>query len=235
MKPKFNEQKQIVVSPEGLPVFVNDKGEEIALDADRLFGKVTELNAECKRWRESKEILEAQVKQLQEAPKKNEKPSEDIDGLRKQMAEMKASYEKDTANLAAQLNKEVVFGQFARSGLFNGTDAKTVLKPEVAYKLFGDRFAVKNGQVVALEKTGSEMYSRKDVTSVANFEEALDVIMDEMGVKNDITRVSLGSGSGGGKAATPKQVAQAAVQQAINNGDGDKVLDQKLRSIPHKI
>jgi len=231
MKLKFNDQKQVQVSPEGFPIHVNDKGEEIAVDADRLFGKITDLNAENKKWREAKEALELQIKASSEVSKKNEKPSEDLEAIRKQMSEMKNTYEKEKADLAAQLNKEVVFGQFARSDFFQGKEAKTVLKPELAYKLFGDRFAVKNGQIVPLEKGGSEMYSRKDPSVVAPFEEAIDVIITEMGVKNDITRVSMGSGASGGKAATPKQVEMAAVQQAINNGEHDKVLDQKLRSV----
>jgi len=227
MKLKFNEQKQVVVSPEGLPVCVSDNGEDVPVDIGRLFGKVSQLNAECKTHRERADALEAEVQTLKQ-PKKQDKPAEDVEGLRKQMAEMKTQAEKEKSELSAQLHKEVLFGHFARSTFFSGSDAKTVLKPEPAFKLFGDRFTLKNGQVVALEKNGGEMYSRKDVTQLAPFEEALDVIMSEMGVKNDITRAFSGSGSASGKTASPGAVQQAAYQQAYKAGDGKAIIEAEV-------
>lgn len=50
-----------VVVRNGMPVYVNDEGKEIEVDAPRLFSKVTDLNAENKSHREKATELQTQL------------------------------------------------------------------------------------------------------------------------------------------------------------------------------
>jgi len=193
MKLKLDENKQVVLSPEGHPVYIRDTGEELNVDVVRLMDGSAKFREEAKTKRLEAESLALQLEEFQKASKKSDKPSEDVESLRKQLAEERKLREQEKTALTMEMNKQQIYNHFSRSNLFSGENSKTVLRADPAYKLFGDRFVVKNGQVVALDKKGGDLYSNKDVTSLASFDEAVDIIINEMGMKNDIFRASSGS------------------------------------------
>jgi hypothetical protein len=137
----------------------------------------------------------------------------------------------------------MVSDRFSRSPLFVSTDGnppKTILKPAYAEAYYGRNFKVEesdNGAriVVGYDQAGNQIYSKKRPGQLADFDEAIEHIINTSPDKDDILRAGK-SGSGadggqdGGKGPT-SDIAKLEVQyaEAQKTGNGKAMIALKNR------
>lgn len=212
---------------DGKPVFLDDANKEVAFDAEHSVTTISRLNGEAKSHREGKEAAEAKLKafegikdpaaalkaietvgnleagKLVEAGKVEEMKAGIIKAEQDKWAGEKKSYEDKVADLTANLGKsetayftEKVGGAFARSGFIKD---KTILPPEVAQATFGSRFKIEDGKIVGLDLNGQPIYSKSKAGATADFEEAIEVMIDSHASRDALLKgTGSGSGSQGG-------------------------------------
>lgn len=225
---------------DGKPVFVHDDGKEVAFDAVGTVATITRLNGEAKTHREAKEAAEIKLKSFEgiedgEAAKAALETVKNLDagklmeagkveelkaGIKKAAEESVAAANKANAEaLAAEkargdklelaLNGEMIGGRFSRSQYVGD---KLVLPGPAAQKVFGDHFKIEDGKVVAYDAAGNKLFSRAKPGEVAEFDEAMEILVDAYpykdsilkgtGHKGDGSRGSQGNGQGGSKTMT---------------------------------
>jgi len=113
----------------------------------------------------------------------------------KQLEEENGSLQKMIFNMA-------VINKFSNDDHFSGKEPKTFYPPEDAAKVFGDNFKVeiKNDKVRvhAVDKEGNVVMSKKNHGEIADFHEAIEILIDQHPRRDDILR----SGKKGGPGAT---------------------------------
>lgn len=236
-KLKLNADGNAVVK-DGKPVFVDEeKGTELPLDANEVFNKYHTLGEENKQWRLKHKEAEAALKQFEgfdlETVKANMDAVEklkqvdmakagEIDKLKaefqtladKRLTETTQSYEnklkalgEKAQNLESRLTKNTIKNHFLNSAFIKDNVA---VPPDMIEAAFGNRFKVtEDDKVIALGEDGSPMLSEKKLTEIADFEEALELMVKKYPHKDAIlkSKQSPGGGmaSGGrGNAKTPE-------------------------------
>lgn len=219
MKLKLDEKGNVVVV-DGKPVYIHDDGKEIPFDAPQAMQKISSLNAENKQHREAKEKAEAELKKfdgiddvakakealktvenldakkLIDAGEAEKVKQEVIKGYEQKLADAKALAEK----VQGQLHTELIGGSFARSKFVT---EKLAMPVDVAQAFFGKHFSIdENGAILAKDAFGNEIFSRVKPGQRADFEEALEALVDAYPNKNSILKGS-GSSGGGGGAGSP--------------------------------
>jgi hypothetical protein len=111
-----------------------------------------------------------------------------------ELAKMKAENEA----LAGHLNTEIIGGNFARSKVIQ---EKLAIPADLVQAAFGKAFKVVDGKLVAVDASGNTMYSRNRPGEVANFDEALEMLVDQYPNRDHILKASGASGSGASAAA----------------------------------
>jgi hypothetical protein len=222
------DDKGAVVMQNGKPVYINPEGKEVEFDVEQVMGSVAGLRAEAKTHREAKEAAEAAIKvftdagldpkkaadyakalqtvanldqgKLVEAGKVEEIRQAAIATVKKEFEPVVA--ERDT--LKSHLVNEKIGGAFARSPLIVGEKAKLAIPADLVQARFGSHFALDpaTGKVTAKDANGNVIYSRANPGVAADFDEALDIIVDQYPQKASILKGSGSSGSGSGAAAT---------------------------------
>lgn len=225
MKLKLDEAGHVIVQ-DGKPVYVHDDGKEVAFDAIGTVATISRLNGEAKGHREAKEAAEAKLKAFEgiDDPKgakealaklANLKDKDLIDAGKVEeikAAAIKAVEEKyapvvqERDKLKSDLYSEKIGGSFARSKFISD---KIAIPSDLVQARFGANFEVKDGKIVAKDHAGNPIYSRAKPGEVADFEEALEILVDAYpqkdailkgtGQKGDGARGSQGNGSGGSK------------------------------------
>lgn len=206
-----NEDGSIKVGENGHPV-VRENDQEYELDAIHLKTKIPELQKEAKEHR-------LKAKEYQEKLSKYdgiEDPDKALEALRTvqnledkklidagQVEEMKkkireqyesklSEKEKELAESEQQKHKLVMSYSFANSKTIN---EQTVLPPDVAEAYFGRFFKVEDGKAIAYDSNGNVIYSKEKPGEPANFDEALQTIIDQYPQKDRILKAAPG-GSG---------------------------------------
>jgi hypothetical protein len=240
MKLKLDD-KGMVVLQDGKPVYTLDDGREVAHDAAATVATISRLNGEAKSHREAKEAIEAKYKPFEgienadDARKalelaKNIKDGDLIqagkvqeikdaaaasakqavaDATRAAEAREKALAEQNT-KLTADLNNHIIGGSFASSKFIA---EKMIIPPDIAQKVFGDRFKVDGGKLVPLNPDGTPIFSATDHGNHASFEEALQVMINQYPNKDMLLKGSGASGSGAGQ-STQNTGGKASVTRA---------------------
>jgi hypothetical protein len=180
-----------------------------------------------------------------------------VDEIKK---EMRIAFEKEKENLTASMvDKEkgyvdqlktkdatiynlMVSSKFAQSPFFSGDKPKTLLPPEIAETYFGKHFKVeqvKGGQLrVVGYLSDNQIYSRKNPGELADFDEALETIVEAYPLKDRIMKASGGgsgasggSGGGGGQGSPQDELAklQKAHEEATKRGDAKSAITIKNR------
>lgn len=228
MKLKIDEAGHVVVQ-DGKPVYVHDDGKEVPFDAPATVQTISRLNSEAKGHREAKEAAETKLRAFEgiEDPKAakdalakiaNFKDKDLIDAGKVEeikAAAIKAVEEKyapivqERDDLKSELYNEKIGGSFARSKFI--TD-KIAIPSDMVQARFGQNFEVKDGKIAAKDHAGNPIYSRAKPGEVADFEEALEILVDAYpqkdailkgtGQKGDGARGSNGNGAGGAKTMT---------------------------------
>ena len=91
------------------------------------------------------------------------------------------------------LHQEIIGGRFARSKFLA---EKTILPPDMAQHRFGHHFKVEDGREVARDAQGNEIFSKNRPGELADFEEAIEILISAYPHKDAILRGSGASGAG---------------------------------------
>jgi hypothetical protein len=231
MKLKLDADGRVVVQ-DGKPVYVHDDGKEIAFDAPGTLSTISRLNGEAKGHRERAEKAEgalktfegitdptAALKALETVKNLDDKKLVDAGEVEKVKAAAIASVEEkykpvidERDKLKSDLYGEKIGGAFARSSLIVGDKAKLAIPADLALSHFGKHFSIDGGKIVAKGADGNQIYSRVKHGEPAEFDEALEILVDQYPHKESILR-----GTGGGTGARPGN----------GGGNGDKTISRK--------
>lgn len=209
---KFDEQGNIVLQ-DGNPVWQGDDGAEVAFDAKANIIAAATAKREAAEARtkvkEAEQKLAAYsgiedpakaLEALRFAGSMDGKKVMDDDAIKKLIeSSVKPWQEKfeaannEASEIKQALYTEKVSKQFASSKFIN---EKTLLTPDFAEAYFGKHFKLDNGKVIAHDASGNPIYSTTKAGEVADFEEAISVLISSYPDKDKLLRASGGNGSG---------------------------------------
>lgn len=197
---------------DGKPVYVDADGKDVAFDAPATVSTIARLNGEAKQHRERAEAIESKFKPFEgldaEAAKKalgvvqnlNDKKLMEAGEVEKVKGEaikaIEQKYEpvlKERDLLRQQLHTEIIGGRFNRSEYIS---KNMVLPPDFVQARFGAHFKVEDGKVAAYHADGQRVFSKSRPGEMADFEEALQLIVESHPQKDTILKAK-GKGGGG--------------------------------------
>lgn len=197
MTPKLDSTGNIVLE-NGMPVYVNNQGEEIAVDVAKMFGKISDLNNESMKHRLAYNEAKSQVEQL----KKNASSNADHEAL------------KDTVR-SLLIDKHLMESSVIKN---------TVLPVGVAKKYFGDAFKVveKDGeyQLVGHGKDGNPINSKEDPNKYAQFDEVISMLIESDPTKDTLLKAPA---TGMGMSSTKFSGAASGTYDLSNMSVKDKI------------
>ncbi|AMR77673.1 DUF6651 domain-containing protein [Cupriavidus nantongensis] len=225
MKLKLDEQGNVVLQ-DGKPVYIHDDGKEVAFDAPSAVSKITALNAEARSHREAKEAAETKLKAFDgiedgEAARKALETIKNIDegkliaagkveeikaaaqkAAQEQVAAASKAHAEELArtkqaldNVTGDLYAEKIGGSFTRSKLIS---EKFAIPADLVQARFGSAFKVEDGKIVAYDQAGNKIFSRARPGDLADFDEALETLVDQYPYKEQILKGTGASGGGAG-------------------------------------
>jgi hypothetical protein len=199
---------KIAVDGDGNPIYVNSSGNEMSVKHDT----IATLNAEAKQHRTAKEAAEQKLKAFEGIdPDKaraaidtvsniDAKKLIDAGEVEKVRDEIKHEYvgqltEKDNAikERDDKINAMMIDGVFKGSEFINENVAMPRDFFEAAMR---NNFKVEDGKVVAYDKTGNRLMSKKTVGEYADPNEALELLVEMHPQKDTILKAPSGNGSG---------------------------------------
>lgn len=234
---------------EGKPVYVADDGKEIVFDYPATLATISRLNGEARGHRERAEAAEAALKPfegitdpaaartaLTTVKNLDDKKLVDAGEVERVKTEAIAAVEakygpvvKERDKLRGDLVAEIIGGSFGRSKFI--TD-KLVIPSDLAQAAFGRHFALDDGKIVAKDASGNRIYSRARPGEVANFDEALESIVDAYPHRDTILKGTGASGGGappsGGGGAGGKQTITRAQWEALPPMDRATAAREKI-------
>lgn len=200
------------VVTDGKPVFVNDDGSEVAFDAPGTVATISRLNGEAKSHREAKEGALAALKAFEglDAAKARDaldklgsidaKKLIDAGEVDKVKAEAIKAVEEQYKPIVAErdalkneLYGEKIGGAFARSSFAKD---KLAIPADFVQARFGSQFKLEEGKVVAYDASGNKIYSKARPGEVADFDEALEFLVNAYPQRDHILKGSGAQGSG---------------------------------------
>jgi hypothetical protein len=214
MKLKIDADGHVVVA-DGKPVYVADDGKEIAFDYTGTLATITRLNGEAKGYRERAEAAENAAKAFEgiddpAAARKALLTVRNLDDKRlvdagevetiKAQA-IKAVEDKykpivdERDGLKASLFKEKIGGSFSRSKFIAD---KLAIPSDLVEARFGSAFDIEDGRIVAKDQSGNRIFSRSRPGELADFDEALEALVDTYPNRDSIMK---GTGASGGGAS----------------------------------
>jgi hypothetical protein len=225
---EVNGQTYAVLS-NGKPVYINDENKEVEFDAPGTVATISRLNGEAKANRERAQTAEATLKTfegiadpaaaidaLDKVSKIRDKKlldSGEVDRVRneavKAVEEKYAPIVKERDTLKTSLVTEKIGGAFSRSDV---VAKKLTIPADMVQARFGDHFKLEGDAVVAYDKAGNKIFSPGRPGEVANFDEALEVLIEQYPYKNNILKGAGASGSGsqgGGHQGGKRSVTRA--------------------------
>jgi hypothetical protein len=241
MKLKLDDQGHAVVQ-NGKPVYVHDDGKEVAFDAPAAVSKIGSLNKEAQGHREAKEAAETKAKafegiedpekaraalatvanldagQLVQAGKVEEIKAAAIQATEEKfkaqvttLADQVKSITAERDSTTAILYQEKIGGSFGRSKFVAD---KIAVPSDMLQNTFGKAFKVEDGKVVAYGDDGNKIYSRARPGELADFDEALETLVERYPHRDSILKSSGANGGGapnsGGGGGGKKSLNRAA-------------------------
>jgi hypothetical protein len=203
-----------------MPVYVHDDGKEVEFDAASTVATIARINGEAKAHREAKEAAEKVLKVYTDAGVTDHAAA--VAGLAKLKtidltklvdagkveevkAQVSAVFQAELDKLKAEngtLSKQnydlLIGGSFSRSKLIGDKPGQLSIPADMAQAAFGSHFTVEGNKIVAKYKDGNPVYSKVKAGELADFDEALGLLVEAYPNKNSILRGSGGNGSGGG-------------------------------------
>ncbi len=213
-----------VVLQDGKPVYVDESGKEIAFDAPASVATINRLTEESKGFKTRAQTAEQKltafegiedptaakaaiemVKNLDEGKLLTAGKVEEIKTAAKKAAEDQvaaavstmttklAEKDKTIDTLTGTLNHHMIGGSFKGSKLIAD---KFAIPHDLVEARFGSNFKVEDGKVVAYDKSGNKIYSPSKPGELADFDEALDVLVGAYPHKDQILKGTNNGGSG---------------------------------------
>lgn len=215
--------KQYAEVQDGKPVYVEDDGKELAFDAEGTKATISRLNGEAKSHRERAEAAEkglkafegikdpeAALKALETVTNLDHKKLVDAGEVEKVKEEVGKAYQQQIDEISDKLKaaesnlyQEKIGGAFSRSKFVAD---KLSIPSDMVQSRFGDAFKIEDGQVVAYDSSGNKIFSRERPGEAANFDEAIETLVDQYPYRDNILKSSGANGGGapgdGGKPNT---------------------------------
>lgn len=245
MKLKVDD-KGAVVLQDGKVVYVDtDTGTEAVYDPEATATKIRQLNGEAQAHRVAKEAAEAklaafagiedaaaalkaletvknlstgelktaaQVQEIKDAAQRT--AQEAVANATRAAAEKEKQLSDENGKLTQQLHTLIIGGAFTGSKFIK---ERLAIPADVAQAVFGSRFAVKDGKLVALTPEGQPLYSGVRHGEHADFEESIQVFVNQYANKDMILRGSGaqggGASQGGGSAGGKKTIKRSEFNQ----------------------
>jgi hypothetical protein len=223
MKLKLDDDGHVVVSDDK-PVYVHDDGKEVAFDAPGTVATISRLNGEAKGHREAKEAVETNFKKFEgiadpEAAKRALETVKNLDDGKLLQADkvdeikraaVKATEENLNGRITAlqtevktltdernaitlRYNSEKVAGAFKSSRYIA---EKFAIPSDLVESRFGGAFKIEDGRIVAYDASGNKIFSRSKPGDLAEFDEALETLVDQYPHRDQILKGSDQGGSG---------------------------------------
>ncbi len=223
MKLKLDESGNAVLL-EGKPVYVSEDGKDLPFDVPAAMSKIAALNAEAKEHRLKKNEYAEQLKKFDgiddpavalDAMEKVKNLDltkmldvDKVEALKRQMADtfevnkksILDSFEKEKRELKNALEakdkdiyKLMVSSQFAKSPFFSGENPKTLLPADMATEYFGKHFKIEENRIVGYID-GEKILSKTKYGELADFDEALETIIDKYPMKERILKAGHAGG-----------------------------------------
>lgn len=213
-----------VLDAAGLPVYTHDDGKEVGFDAAGAVATIKARNGEAQSHREAKESAEAALKAFEgiedaEAARtaletvrnlasgdlKTAAQIKEITDAAKRAAEeqvaaaVKAKDEEikrvadERDSVTSAFHGELIGGGFSRSKFI--TD-KIAVPVDLMQSQFGRNFKVEDNKLVAYGPDGKKIYSRANPGNVAEFDEALEELVNAYPSRDHILKGNIGGGGG---------------------------------------
>jgi hypothetical protein len=249
MKLKLDANGNVVVQ-DGKPVYVHDDGKEVPFDAPAAVSKIQGLNGEARAHRQAKEDAEqklqafagiedaagalhaielmknvdegklvaaGKVEEIKTAAKKA--AEEQVAAAARTHADELARARTDNEKLTGELYAEKIGGGFTRSKLIAD---KFAIPGDMVQARFGSAFKVEEGKIVAYDNAGNKIFSRSRPGELADFDEALETLVDAYPYKDQILK---GSGASGGGAQQNGNGGQQKQHTGNVGGNRDERVD----------
>lgn len=198
---------------DGKPLYADAEGKVVAFDAPGTVQTISRLNGEAKGHRERAEKAEGALKAFEgisdpAAARKaldtiknlDDKRLVDAGEVEKVKAEAIKSVEarfkpivEEAEALKASLHAEKIGGSFLRSKFIAD---KIAVPPDIIEARFGKNFKLENGKVVATDSAGNPIYSKTNHGNLAEFDEALEMLVEAYPFKDHILKGTGGTGGG---------------------------------------
>lgn len=223
-----------VVLTDGKATYIGDDGKEVTIDPSQLLGKITELNNEAANHRRRAETAEGKLKVFGEIDPEKAKAALELVGnldtkklmdageVEKVKAEIAKGFTEQITTRDAKINELtsnnhnlVLDGAFASSKFI----ADKIAVPVGMFKAaFRNNFSIgDDGKIVSKDASGNIVYSKTSPGNVADFEEALTLIVDNYPDKNSILKGGGQSGSGSGGAGGTSRPGQKRLTRSEFN------------------
>jgi hypothetical protein len=224
MKLKLDENGHAVLQ-DGKPVYVHEDGKEVPFDAAGTVATIARLNGEAKGHRERAETAEKTVKAFEgitdpaaaknaldivsKLDQKKLVDAGEIDTVRNEISKaFQAQLDEATTKASGyekQLYEERIGGAFSRSKFIG---EKLAIPGDMVQARFGSAFKIEDGKTVAYDQHGNKIFSRSRPGEVADFDEAIETLVEQYPYRDNILKSNAGSGGGS--------------QQSNNSGGGGK-------------
>lgn len=256
------------LNDDGNPIYVLEDGSEQGYNGEELAGSLSQTKQESARHRTALKDAQDKLKpfdgidNLEEYKTTADKAIEKVKNLDdKQLVDagkveeikqaavtvveerhqnlIKEKYEpieKERDALKVKLDKEMVGGRFARSKFI---EEKVAIPAPMVQSYFGHHFSIEDDKVVAKTEAGNPVYSKANPGEPAEFEEALQIIIEASPYKENILKGTgkagtgaPGSGAGGvpgektmSRADANKLAVDNPAEMAKRMADGWVVID----------
>lgn len=204
--------KAAVIDANGHPVYVHDDGKEAGFDADATVATLNSTIQESKKYRSRAQAAEEKLtafgdidpaaakKALDTVKNLDDKKLVDAGEIERVKAAaieaVEAKYKPvvvERDKLLDENKQEKLGNAFGRSKVIAD---KLILPADAVRKLFGDHFQVEDGKIVAKDKHGNIINSRTRPGEPADFDEAMETVIEAYPYKDTILKGKGSSGDG---------------------------------------
>lgn len=222
-KLKLDDEGHVVVQ-DGKPVYIGEGDKDTPFDVNYTLATITRLNNEAKELREGKEDVEKKLKvfdgiedpekaleamktvanlgsgelntaaQLQEVRDQAKKTAEDQ--VKEAIKSSETRYKEvadERDSLRSELHGEKIGSNFSRSKYIT---EHVAIPPDLVQDKFGRSFKYEDRKVIGYDAAGNKLYSRVKPGELAEFDEAIEMLIDAYPYKDQILKGTNNSGGG---------------------------------------
>lgn len=215
---KKNDDGTFAVDDNGNPIWIGGDGNELSVSGDT----INRLNGEAKNHRTRAEAAENKLKTFEGLdPEKARSAIEMVGKLDQKKLIDAGEVDKVRQEVAGQYQTQLDEAKKSNGELqgtidtmkldmaFQGSEFvrdRIAVPSDMFRSAFGKNFKVEDGKIVPYYNDGNVVYSKKRISEVASFDEALELIVDTYAGKDAILKANGGGGTGnnGGGGNSPK-------------------------------